>query len=245
MNRRVLIVDDEPVARQRVRELLADIPEVECLGEAASGAEALEACTAGGVDVVLLDIRMPGMDGLEAARHLALLPQPPAVVFLTAYDDRALDAFDAGAVDYLLKPVRRERLTQALARAHRVAPAALDTIAGDAPGRRHFAVRRAGSLRLVPIEQVLGLRAEDKYVCLLCADGEEHLLEESLIAIEREFGDRYLRIHRNCLVATEHIRALERGIDGVERLRVEGLERPLEVSRRNLPAIRALLLRGR
>ncbi len=242
MSLRVLVVDDEPLARSRVRELLAEFPEIDCLGEADSGAAAIDACADGEIDLVLLDIRMPGLDGLETARHLLRLPRPPVVIFLTAYDDRAIDAFETGAADYLLKPVRRERLEQALARARRLAVAAPDPTT-QAPGpRRHFAVRRGGNLRLVPVEQVLCLRAEDKYVGLLCADGEEHLTEESLVAIEREFGSRYLRIHRNCLVASEHIRGLERDAAGVERVRVAGLEQALDVSRRNLAAVRAHLL---
>lgn len=244
MSPRVLLVDDEPLARQRVRELLAGIEGYVCQAEADSGEAALATCADGGIDIVLLDLRMPGLDGLETARRLARLPVPPAIVFLTACDDRAIEALDAGAADYLLKPVRRERLAQALTRARRLNPVPAQGAAETEGPRRHFPVRRAGNLRLVPVDQVRCLRAEDKYVCLLCSDGEEHLIEESLVAIEREFGQRFLRIHRNCLVATAHIRGLERGRDGVERVRVDDLDQPLEVSRRNLAAVRAHLLRS-
>lgn len=239
---KVLIVDDEPLARSRLRELLAMQRDVQVVGEAGDGPAAVEACCQQRVDLVLLDIRMPGVDGLETARQLARLPCPPVVVFLTAYDDRALDAFDTGAVDYLLKPVRGERLRQSLERARRLvahgsgAPPAVQA-------RRHFRVRRAGTVRLVPVENVLCLRAEDKYVCLVTTEGE-HLIEESLTAIEREFGGRFLRIHRNCLVAADSIRALERGGDGSERVRLHGLDDALEVSRRNLPVVRAHLARA-
>lgn len=237
----LLIVDDEPLARTRLRELLAGIDDVQVIADVGDGQAAIEHCRQQAVDVVLLDIRMPGIDGLQTAQHLARLPRPPVVVFLTAYDDRALDAFDSGAVDYLLKPVRGERLRQALERARRIVAAS--PMPDDVePLRRQFRVRRAGSVRLVPVDDVLCLRAEDKYVCLVTADGE-HLIEESLTAIEREFGERFLRIHRNCLVAAEHIRALERAADGSDRLRMDGLADTLEVSRRNLPVVRAHLAR--
>jgi two-component system response regulator AlgR len=238
MNLRVLIVDDEPLARARLRELLATQPDLVIAGEAADGDSAIAACGREPVDLVLLDIRMPGRDGVDTATQLALLQPPPVVVFLTAGDDRALEAFETGAVDYLLKPVRGERLALALARARRVR--GIDADPG--PGRRQFVVRRAGGLRLVPVEDVLSLRAEDKYVCLLTSHGE-YLIEESLAAIEREFGERFIRIHRNCLVAAARLRGLERAGDGSERVRVDGLAEALEVSRRNLPALRARLLR--
>lgn len=238
---KVLIVDDEPLARARLRELLAVHADVVIIADVGDGQTAITACRGAPIDLVLLDIRMPGIDGLETAKQLATLPQPPVVVFLTAYDDRALDAFETGAVDYLLKPVRAERLAQALERARRIASTHAAEVAAE-PARRHFRVRRAGALRLVPVEDVLCLRAEDKYVCLVTAEGE-HLIEESLTAIEREFGERFLRIHRNCLVASTRIRGLERGGDGSERVRLDRLPDTLEVSRRNLPGVRARLSR--
>ncbi len=237
MTLRVLIVDDEPHARQRLRQLLAARDDVLVLAEAGSGAQALAACQAQPVDVVLLDIRMPGMDGLATAQALAQLQPAPVVVFLTAADDRAIEAFEAGAADYLLKPVRGERLAAALDRARRLLrPAA----ARSHEERQHFIERRLGEVVLVPVDSVLALRAEDKYVCLTTATGE-HLIEESLVAVEREFGPRFLRIHRNCLVAAGQVRALAR-IDGRDHVRVAGLDQPLEVSRRNLAAVRGHLL---
>lgn len=231
---RVLVVDDEPTARQRLCGLLADCPGIELAGEVADGEAALLRCAAGGVDLVLLDIRMPGLDGMATAQRLAALAAAPEVVFLTACDDRALEAFESGALDYLLKPVRRERLQQALQRVRRRRPAVAPA------ARRHFSVRRAGAMLRVPVDAVLALRAEDKYVCLVTADGE-HLIEESLAAIEREFGERFLRIHRNCLVAARHLAGLVRQPDGSDRARVDGLAHDLEISRRNLPAVRAWL----
>lgn len=242
MSLRVLIVDDEPLARARLRSMLETLPDVAVAGEAEDGDAALAACRTEPPDLVLLDIRMPGRDGLATAAGLALLPRPPAVVFLTAYDDCAIEAFERGAVDYLLKPVRVERLVQALARARRWRPDDSDADA-TVGARRQFAVRRASTVRLVEVDDVLCLRAEDKYVCLVTGDGE-FLIEESLATIEREFGDRFLRIHRNCLVSADRLRGLERTSDGGDCVRVDGLVRPLEVSRRNLATVRQRLLRN-
>lgn len=242
MSLRVLIVDDEPLARERLQQLLAELDGIFVAGEAGDGSAAIERCAGGEIDLALLDIRMPGIDGIETARHLATLTRPPAIVFLTAYDDRAVDAFEAGAVDYLLKPVRRERLQQALTRARRLRPADL-AAAGMAEGpRQHFLERRAGGVRLVAVADVLCLRAEDKYVRLQTA-ASEHLIEDSLVTIEREFGERFLRIHRNCLVAADRVHALERS-DGQDLVRINGLAEPLEVSRRNLATVREHLLRS-
>lgn len=242
MSLRVLIVDDEPLARERLRDLLDELDGIVVAGEAGDGTTAIEHCADCGIDLALLDIRMPGIDGIETARHLATLTQPPAIVFLTAYDDRAVDAFEAGAIDYLLKPVRRERLQQALVRARRLKPAELSAAADNQVQRRHFLERRAGGVRLVAVTDVLCLRAEDKYVRLQTATSE-HLIEDSLVTIEREFGERFLRIHRNCLVAADHVHALERS-DGQDIVRINGLPDPLEVSRRNLATVREHLLRS-
>lgn len=237
MTPRILIVDDEPHARSRLRELLAD-EAVAIAGEADNGTAAIEACGVHDIDIVLLDIRMPGIDGLETAQRLNALPRPPAVIFLTAYDDKAIEAFDTGAVDYLLKPVRAERLHRALERVRQRFSGLART--EPQPPRRHFMVRRGADVRRIPVDDVRCLRAEDKYVVVLTAGGT-HLIEESLAAIEREFGERFLRIHRNCLVAPEHMRALERDGAGNERLWVDGLDQPLYVSRRNAPLVRARL----
>ena len=238
---KVVIADDEPLARERLRMLLAELRDVEVVAEAGDGREALHACAEHSPDVVLLDIAMPGIDGLEAARHLAAFEPRPAVVFCTAYDAHALSAFDAAAVDYLVKPVRPERLQAALERA-RTFTAGRDRKAGDgeAPGnkrRTHLCARLRGSLRLIPIEDVHYLQAEEKYVVVHHARGED-LIEESLKSLEEEFDDRFLRIHRNCLVARHEILELKRSPDGRVHAMLRHGKIPLEVSRRCVAQLR-------
>jgi two-component system response regulator AlgR len=239
---RALIVDDEPLARERLAALVADVDGVEVVGDAGNGLEALGAASRLKPDLVLLDIRMPVMDGLEAARHLATLDAPPAVIFCTAYEDHALAAFEANAVDYLVKPIRIERLRAALAKAGRLAGATVRTLESAEPGRRrsHLCARVRGSLVLVPVGDIAYLLAEDKYVVVHHAKGEV-LIEEPLTALEEEFGDRFVRIHRNCLVALARLAGLDRAADGRVLARVDGAAAPLEVSRRNLPALRKLV----
>lgn len=236
----VLIVDDEPHARVRLRELLANADDIHIAGEVDNGTAAIEACLRTRVDLVMLDIRMPGIDGLDTARQLAALTPAPLVVFLTAYDDRAIDAFDSGAIDYLLKPVRPDRLEQALARARRTLASSRPPDVANESARRHFVVHRGAGMLRVPITDVLSLRAEDKYIRVSTMEGD-HLIEESLAALEREFGERFLRIHRNCLVMADAIRGLVRDADGIDRVQVEGLAEQPEVSRRMLPGLRARL----
>ena len=234
---KVLVVDDEPLARERMIALLADIEFVQPVGSAGNGREALEKVTQAQPDVILLDIRMPVMDGLEAARHLALLDPPPGIIFCTAYEDHALDAFEANAIDYLLKPVRVERLHAALLKAQRWS--ATHHLRPIEPERRrsHLCARVRGDLVLVPLNDIHYLLAEDRYVVVHHARGEV-LVEESLTALEEEFGDHFLRIHRNCLVAQSRLSGLTRSADGRLFARLDGIEAQLEISRRNLPAVR-------
>lgn len=236
----VLIADDEPLARERLAGLLAAMGGHRVVGEVGDGRSALDACLAQSPDVVLMDIEMPEMDGLEAARHLAALASPPAVVFCTAYDDHALAAFEAAAVDYLLKPVRTERLAAALQRAaERRAGRRQVAETPVMPGRSrtHLAARLRGSLRLIPIADIRYLQAEEKYVVVHHARGED-LIEDSLKGLEAEFAGRFLRIHRNCLVAREQISELKRSPDGVVHAVLRDGGAVLEVSRRCLPALR-------
>ena len=240
---RALIVDDEPLARERLAALIAEIDGVELAGEAGNGFEALETAARLKPDLVLLDIRMPVMDGLETARHLSALETPPAVIFCTAYEDHALAAFEANAVDYLVKPIRVERLRAAIAKAQRLGGAILRKveIAADPARRRsHLCARVRGSLVLVAVGDIDYLLAEDKYVVVHHAKGEV-LIEEPLTALEEEFGDRFVRIHRNCLVAQAKLAGLDRAADGRVLARITGVAQPLEVSRRNLPALRKLV----
>ncbi len=226
----VLIVDDEAPARERLASLLAEIPGARLLGEAANGRAALEQVAALKPDVVLLDVRMPEMDGLEAARHLALLVPPPAIVFTTAYDQYALAAFEAEAIGYLLKPIRRDKLEGALATARRLSRTALTPL-GLAAKRSHFATRARDQLKLIPVAEVLACVADQKYVTLHHRQGSD-LIEESLRSIEEEFGTEFVRAHRSALAAVRHIETVERDADGRYQIRLRGSELTLEVSRR-------------
>lgn len=243
---KLLIADDEAPARLRLRSMLADWADWQVVGEAENGRAAVEQALALEVDAVLLDIAMPVMDGLEAARHLAQLTPPgPAVIFCTAYDEHALAAFEAAAVDYLVKPVRQERLREALERARRARaggtprPAAVPLPEGQRQ-RSHLSARLRGNLRLIPIEEVHFLQAEEKYVLAHHARGED-LIEESLKALEQEFGDRFQRIHRNCLVATDEFQELRRLPDGQVQAVLRHGNTTLEVSRRCVSALRERL----
>lgn len=236
---RIVIADDEPLARERLRELLAEQADVEIVAEVGDGREALHACAEHDPDLVLLDIAMPGIDGLEVARHLAAFEPRPAVVFCTAYDAHALSAFDAAAVDYLVKPVRPERLQAALERA-RTFTIGRDHAGDGGQHRTHLCARLRGSLRLIPIEDVHYLQAEEKYVVVHHARGED-LIEESLKSLEDEFGDRFLRIHRNCLVARHEIRELRRDPNGHVHAILHHSDHRLEVSRRCVAQLREIV----
>lgn len=241
---RVLIVDDEAPARLRLRGLLQQLDNVSVAGEAADGAEALRQVGALNPDVVLLDIRMPGIDGLECARQLAGLATPPAVIFTTAYDKFAINAFEVQAMDYLVKPVRRERLEAALKRVLRpnaAQRAALESNASSVEGRRRqLCVRVRDTLRLIDVENVFYFRADQKYVTVRHSAGEV-LIEDSLRSLEEEFEQEFVRIHRNALVAVRAIDGLEKDDEGHFHLRLRGLDEKLEVSRRLVPEVRKLI----
>ena len=240
---RVLIVDDEAPARHRLRDVLTDCADqlaVEVVGEAGSGLEALSQVQNQPVDAVLLDIRMPGMDGLECAAHLNRLAPPPAIIFSTAYDAYACQAFDLNAVDYLLKPVRADRLVRALSRAQSLSRIALERLREAYPkARTHLSVNEKGRIVLIPVTDILYLKAELKYVTIRTA-AREFLIEESLTRLENEFGADFLRIHRNCLVASARIREIGKlpGDDDGHFLQLDGLDERLMVSRRQYSALR-------
>jgi two-component system response regulator AlgR len=244
---RVVLADDEAPARVRLRDLLADcavdIPNA-VVGEAATGRELLDLLQERPADVVLLDIRMPEMDGLEAAQHLQKLGAPPRIVFTTAYDAHAVRAFELRAIDYLLKPIRQRRLFDALTRVRSAAPVAAGVLADVAQRpRSHLSVHDRGRVVLVPVHGVLYLRAETKYVCIRTRE-REFLVEESLTRLEAEFAGRFVRIHRNCLVATAHLAGFEReaGVDGDGHwvALVRGIDERLPVSRRQAHVVREL-----
>ena len=247
MTVRVFIADDEPLARERLRELLADIAAevpTQVVGEAGHGLEALERVPQSGAQVLLLDIQMPGMDGLELARHLASLEQSPAVVFVTAHDRHAVEAFELNALDYLLKPVRAERLASAIRKAAGAAGPGREQLARAAErAREYLSIVERNRIVLVPIREIVFLRAEQKYVTLRTRE-REHLIEEALVGLEREFGDRFVRIHRNCLVARAAIRGFERATDPGDEAHwlvvLDGVQERLPVSRRQWPGLREL-----
>lgn len=240
---KILIADDETLARQRLRALIEALGGYEVVGEAATGADAVAACQRLKPDLVLLDIRMPGRDGLAAAAGINQMAEPPAIVFVTAYEDHALAAFDAEAVDYLLKPVRRERLQEALQKARRLNRAQLKALQQESKaGREYLLCRRRGDLELIPIEEVRFLQADQKYVTVNHLGGED-LIEDSLRQLEEEFSDRFFRIHRNALVAYRYLAGLERAPDGSYQVRIRGCEVSLDVSRRHASTVRELVRR--
>lgn len=245
---RIFIADDERPARERMRELLADlqaeIPS-EVVGEAANGFEVLERLPDADADVILLDIRMPGMDGIELARKLSRQAGAPAIVFVTSFESHAIAAFELHALDYLLKPVRASRLAEALRRASGavlVEDAAKDAPAGRA--REFLPVTERNRIALVRVDEVLYFKAEQKYVVLRTVE-REHLIEEPLIALEREFAEGFVRIHRNCLVSRNAVRGFERAGDGDEEPRwsvvLAGIPDRLPVSRRQWAIVRAAI----
>jgi two-component system response regulator AlgR len=243
MTLKIFIVDDEAPARARLKNLLEEIHPVvpnEVTGEAENGRAALEKIMLERVDVALVDIRMPVMDGLVLARHLSRLDDPPAVVFVTAFDQHAVEAFEVGALDYLMKPVRAERLVAALGRARKITLEDDEALEKLAP-RRHLTVSDRGRVWLVPIEDVLYLRAELKYVTLRTRE-HEYVLNESLTKLEQEFARDMLRIHRNCLINRHHLAGFEmthQGDEGGWVARLRDWPESLQVSRRQIPVIKA------
>ncbi|QKT03698.1 response regulator transcription factor [Ectothiorhodospiraceae bacterium 2226] len=230
---RVLIADDEPLARARLRRLVEDLGEHVVVAEAADGEEALALAEQLAPELILLDIRMPGLDGLAAAERLKALARRPAVIYTTAFAEHALAAFEAEALDYLVKPVRRERLLQALERAARRAAAAPLT-------PTHVVAHHLGGVRRIPIEEVLFFRSEQKYVVVRYRQGEV-VLETSLRALEEEFGPLFVRVHRNALVALAQVAALRRTPGGRHEVVLRDWPEALEVSRRHLAAVRRCL----
>lgn len=237
---RVMIVDDEKLARERLRELLSDIGGYTVVGEATNGAEAVEKAAELNPDVLLMDIRMPGMDGLEATMHLMGMENPPSVIFTTAYDQHALDAFEVNAVDYLLKPIRKDRLANALTKARKLTMKQIREVQEarpEPPARTHISVHLRGNIRLVPVQDIVYFQADSKYVVVRTLN-EEHLIEDSLVNLEKEFEDRFLRIHRNALVATAYIKGIEKSPAGSWQVVIKGIDKKLDVSRRHTAAVR-------
>ena len=239
---KVVIADDEPLARDRLRAMLAGEAGVEVVAEAGDGHAALHACAEHHPDMVLLDISMPGIDGLETARHLASFEPRPAVVFCTAYDAHALSAFEAQAIDYLVKPVRANRLAAALLKVRHSRPAPAQVLAQLQQGARtHLSCHERGRLLLIPVCDIIYLKADLKYVTARTAS-REYLLDESLTHLEEEFSERFIRLHRSALVAKDAIAGFEKGApeDGEQQWQalLRGIPEKLPVSRRQWPLVK-------
>lgn len=244
---KVLIVDDEKPARDRLQQLLADEDGYDVVGEAGNGHEALALAAERKPDIVLLDIRMPGMEGIETAHHLNTMDPPPAVVFTTAYDEYAVDAFEARAIGYVLKPVRRSRLTGALEHAARFARSALSEAAAEANlevQRKHVCAYTHGELKLIPVSEITCFRADQKYVSVDHDSGQD-LIDDSLKSLEAEFGGRFVRIHRSALIAVDRIDRIEKDPDGKSRVILrDGShvdDKELIISRRHVAEVRRRL----
>jgi two-component system response regulator AlgR len=241
MNLKVLVVDDESLARMRLRTLLGDCaaPGADVLGEAADAVEAMTALQRERFDLVLLDIHMPGTDGVVLARHIAELPEPPAVVFVTAHAEHAVQAFEVNAVDYLTKPVRLERLQQALLKTERLMQAQIAQT--SVLTEKVLLIQDRGRTERVPVTEVLYLKAELKYITVRTA-GRSYILDGSLSELEDKYAAHFMRIHRNALIARRAVRALEKHYDPEEgdgwAVRLNGVSELLAVSRRQLSAVR-------
>jgi len=245
----ILIVDDEKLARDRLKRLVEKGGDHTVVAEAADGRSAVTQVEKHLPDVVLLDIRMPGMDGLEVARHLTKLENPPAIIFCTAYGEHALEAFQTHAVGYLLKPVKIEELQAALASAEKLNRAQLQKISTVTPepdatnkrlqraARQHISARTRNGLVLVPIAEVRCFVADHKYVTVYHTKGEL-LVDDALKDLEDEFGERFVRVHRNALISLPHVEGMERVPPGHYCIRLQGTDAKPIISRRNVTELR-------
>lgn len=241
----ILIVDDEKPARQRLASLIQELGEDYVIaGEASNGVDAIDQCVEKNADLLLMDIQMPLMDGLDAAREIAKLPQPPVVVFVTAYDEHALQAFEFNAVDYLLKPIRKSRLKTALEKAKvfnlsrwkalELTPLLVGKM------RTHIAAHQHGEIALLAVADIRYFHAEQKYV-VACAVDRNILIDESLKSLEKEFSQLFIRVHRNALVAVRYIRDVHRDNNGRLQVNLDGIKESIEVSRRHVTDLRNAL----
>lgn len=237
---RILIIDDEPPARARLIRMLGTMPECEVCGEAGSGKQALEKIRRLNPDLLLLDISMPGMDGMTLARTLKSVPVAPVVVFCTAWPDQALQAFDCDAVDYLVKPVRAERLKEAIAKAERIISRPASSADEEKTDNLFLRATVGGKTRLVELDEIICLVAEDKYTTVHLK-GTKTVINDSLVDLEQRFPQKFMRIHRNALVAPKFIRGLEKSNSGACLLQVAGTDFRPEVSRRQVSTIRKFI----
>ncbi len=235
----IILVDDEPLALMRLKRLIEGSELGSVIGEAKNGVQALELAQKLAPDVILMDIQMPLMDGLEAAKHLAQWDTPPAVIFCTAYDEYALQAFDVQAVGYLLKPVRLENLKSALSKLAKINKVQANAL-NEGHRRSHISAKTHQGLELVPIENIILFRADHKYISVFHSSGEI-LIDEPLKDLEEEFEKEFVRVHRNALVNVNNITGLDKLEDGSMALRLAGFDDLVPVSRRHVAAVRKLL----
>jgi len=238
---KLLVVDDEPLARERLVQIVKDLEYSDSILSAGNGLRAVELCQSDKPDVILMDIRMPGMDGLEAAEHISQMEKAPAIIFITAYDEYALDAFKVHAVDYLLKPVREEKLKEALDRACQLNRAQLSAIKSESSGRTNITAKISGNIKLIPVEEILYFQAEQKYVTVKYLSGET-IIEDTLKELQAEFENDFVRIHRNALVAKKFITGIHKDGEGKSYVTLQDSERELEISRRHLSAVKKLIV---
>jgi two-component system response regulator AlgR len=242
-----MVCDDEKLARDRLVRLVSDIEGIDVVAEAGNGREALEQAQASRPDVVLMDIRMPDMDGIEAAQHLLKSDTPPAVIFCTAYDEHALQAFKVHAVDYLLKPVSRDDLANALQRVNGLSRTKLAALEPEmhqdgSPRRRHISARTHKGIELISVDDIRYFMADQKYVTVRHGDGEV-LIDETLKELEDEFPDQFVRIHRNALISLGFLEGMEMSTAGHYQVRLRGVEDRLTVSRRHVAGLRKVMAR--
>jgi two-component system, LytTR family, response regulator AlgR len=240
---KILIVDDEILARQRIADLLSDIDTDFSILQAENGLLALDVVERDKPDIVLMDIRMPVMDGLESATHMSAYVPSPAVIFITAYDEHAVKAFETNAIDYLLKPVRLDRLKQALEKAQIISRSRINHIQELQErkfSRTHLSIPSQGKILLIPVENISCFKADQKYVSVYWGE-KQTLCDESLKNLEDEFPDSFIRIHRNALVSISQINILQKNESGAYVLKLNKLEEEFTVSRRHIAALKKKL----
>lgn len=239
----ILLVDDEPLARERLKSLIGDLPDCRLVGEATTGEEGLALVESEDPDLVLLDIRMPGPSGVDVAKSIGELEDPPTIIFCTAYDEYAMEAFGVHAAGYLLKPVRLEDLQAVIEKAAKVNRIQRRQQQSDVPEqteRQHISAKTHRGLELIEIDRIRFFSADQKYVTVVHDEGET-LIDDTLKELEALLGERFVRVHRNALVAKKYILALEKSPEGGYHLRLEGCARTPSVSRRHLSSVKALL----
>ncbi len=238
---KILVVDDEPLAQQRLKLLLTDLDVVSQVQTANNGLQAIEVCQTSKPDVVLMDIRMPAMDGLEASSHISQMDDAPAIIFTTAYDEYALEAFNVNAIDYLLKPVRRQKLEEAILKASSLNQAQLNAIKlQKEPGRSHISTKISGNINLIPINDIIYFQADHKYVTVKHINGET-IIEDTLKELQVEFVESFIRVHRNALIAKDYISGLYRDGEGHSYVTLKDIGIKLEISRRHLSKVKKLI----